>query len=82
MFVLGSAVIYVLPVMVSVFKGGGMEPITAWRISLGVFAVIGAVCCIIPAFVVNEKDYIECIGPLRGCRCYGAAAAGFSHQDW
>ena len=59
MFVLGSAVIYVLPVMVSAFKGSGMEPITAWRIALGVFAVIGAVCCIIPAFVVNEKDYIE-----------------------
>ena len=59
MFVLGSAVIYVLPVMVSAFKSGGMEPITAWRIALGVFAVIGAICCIIPAYIVKEEDYIE-----------------------
>lgn len=59
MFVLGSAVIYILPVMVSAFKGSGMEPITAWRIALGIFALLGAICCVIPAFVVNEKDYIE-----------------------
>lgn len=59
MFVLGSAVIYVLPVMVSAFKGGGMEPITAWRIAFAVFAVIGAICCIIPAHIVKEEDYID-----------------------
>lgn len=59
MFVLGSAVIYVLPVMISAFKAGGMEPIVAWRVSMAIFAAIGAVCCLMPTLVVKETDYIE-----------------------
>jgi len=59
MFVTGSAVIYVLPVMISAFKAGGMEPIVAWRISMAIFAAIGAVCCLMPTLVVKERDYIE-----------------------
>ncbi len=59
MFVTGSAVIYVLPVMISAFKAGGMEPIVAWRLSMAIFAAIGAVCCLMPTLVVKEKDYIE-----------------------
>ena len=59
MFVTGSAVIYVLPVMISAFKAGGMEPIVAWRLAMAIFAAIGAVCCLMPTLVVKEKDYIE-----------------------
>lgn len=59
MFVLGSAVIYALPVMVSSMRAGGMEAIRAWRISLAVFAALGAVCAIIPALAIREKDYVE-----------------------
>lgn len=67
MFVLGSAVIYALPVMVGAFKGSGMAPVWAWRAALGIFAVIGAVCAIVPSFLVKERDYVEgksCYMPL------------------
>ena len=58
-----------------------MEPITAWRISLGVFAVIGAVCCIIPAFVVNEKDYIETYKTKKTTMLENMKAA-FSYKEY
>ncbi len=67
MFVLGSAVIYVLPVMVSAFRGAGMEAVWAWRASLAIFAVIGAVCAITPSFLIDERAYVEgksCYMPL------------------
>ena len=67
MFVLGSAVIYALPIMVGGFKGAGMTPVAAWRAALAIFAVIGAVCAIVPSFLVNEREYVEgksCYMPL------------------
>ena len=67
MFVLGSAVIYALPVMVSGFRGAGMEAVWAWRAALAIFAVIGAACAIIPSFLIRERDYVEgksCYMPL------------------
>lgn len=59
MFVIGSAVIYVLPTMVSLMRKSGMEAITAWQISMAVFAVLGAICAIIPALVIKENEYVE-----------------------
>lgn len=67
MFVLGSAVIYALPVMVGGFKGMGLAPVWAWRGALAVFAVIGAVCALVPSFLINERDYVvgkSCYMPL------------------
>ena len=67
MFVLGSAVIYILPVMVSSLRSSGMAAITAWRISLAVFAVLGGVCALIPSLAIKEKDYVEsksCYKPI------------------
>lgn len=59
MFVIGSAVIYVHPMLVSMFKAQGMETVWAWRAAFAVFAVLGAICAIIPAFAVKENDYVE-----------------------
>lgn len=67
MFVLGSAVIYVLPVMVSALRGSGMEAVWAWRASLAAFAVIGTVCAIVPSFLIDEREYVagkSCYMPL------------------
>ena len=67
MFVLGSAVIYALPVMVGGFKGAGLAPVWAWRWALAIFAVIGAACALIPSFLINERDYVvgkSCYMPL------------------
>jgi GPH family glycoside/pentoside/hexuronide:cation symporter len=67
MYVLGSAVIYALPVMVSAFQGGGMTAIASWRLALSIFAGIGAVCALVPSFIIREKDYVQaksCYTPL------------------
>lgn len=58
-FVIGSAIIYVLPVMVSVCRSRGMAALDAWQLSFGVFAVIGCAALLIPAFVIRERDYVE-----------------------
>ena len=67
MFVLGSAVIYALPVMVGAFEGG-MAPVAAWRAALAIFAVVGAVCARVPSVVNREPDKVEsksCYIPLH-----------------
>jgi GPH family glycoside/pentoside/hexuronide:cation symporter len=58
-FVIGSAVIYVLPVMVSAFRGSGLSALDAWQLSFGIFAAIGLVALLIPAFTIKEGDYVE-----------------------
>jgi GPH family glycoside/pentoside/hexuronide:cation symporter len=58
-FVIGSAVIYVLPVLVSLFRSRGLSALNAWQLSFGIFAGLGAVAAIIPAFSINEKDHVK-----------------------
>jgi acetylornithine deacetylase/succinyl-diaminopimelate desuccinylase-like protein/Na+/melibiose symporter-like transporter len=58
-FVIGSAVIYVLPVLVGLFRSQGLAAISAWQLSFGIFAVLGAASAVIPAFSIKEKDYVE-----------------------
>jgi GPH family glycoside/pentoside/hexuronide:cation symporter len=58
-FVIGSAVIYVLPVLVSAFRGSGLTALTSWQLSFGIFAAIGLIALIIPAFTIKEGDYVE-----------------------
>lgn len=59
MFVIGSAVIYIHPVLVNMFKGQGFDVLMSWRLAFGVFAVLGALFALVPAFVIKEEDYVE-----------------------
>ena len=63
-FVIGSAVIYMLPVMVSVFRANGISAMNAWQLSLGIFALIGCAAHTAPAFVIRERDYVR---PQESC---------------
>jgi GPH family glycoside/pentoside/hexuronide:cation symporter len=58
-FVIGSAVIYALPVMVSVFRANGFSALDAWQLAFGIFALAGFIALLIPAFVIRERDYVE-----------------------
>jgi GPH family glycoside/pentoside/hexuronide:cation symporter len=58
-FVVGSALIYVLPLITSALRGSGVSALTAWQVAFGIFAVAGAIALIIPAFAIKEKDYVE-----------------------
>lgn len=59
MFVIGSAIIYVHPVLVTLLKAQGLETVWAWRAAFAVFAALGAICALIPGFILKEQDYVE-----------------------
>jgi Na+/melibiose symporter and related transporters len=66
-FVIGSAVIYVTPVIRNVLIAQGMSELHAWRWAFAIFGIIGAVFALIPAFFVRENDYVvekPCYVPL------------------
>ena len=62
-FVTGSALGYVSPLIVSAFKGAGMETLSAWRTTFGIYTFIGIILVLIPAYTIREKDYVHSIIP-------------------
>jgi GPH family glycoside/pentoside/hexuronide:cation symporter len=58
-FVVGSALIYVLPVITAALRGNGVSALSSWQAAFGIFAFIGAIALIVPAFAIKEKDYVE-----------------------
>ena len=62
-FVTGSALGYVSPLIVSAFKGAGMETLSAWRTTFGIYTFIGIILLLIPAYTIREKDYVHSIIP-------------------
>ena len=55
-FILGSTVAFALPNLAGLFEGT-YGYITSFRIAVSIFALIGIICMLIPAFLINEKDY-------------------------
>lgn len=62
-FVTGSALGYVMPLIVSGFKGAGMVTLSAWRLTFGIYTAIGIILLLIPAFTIREKDYVHSAVP-------------------
>jgi len=58
-FVLGSAVIYLTPVLKSYILGMGFSELEAWRIAFVSFSILAGICAFIPAFKFKEKDFVE-----------------------
>lgn len=58
-FVIGSAVIYVTPLIKGALMANGMSELHAWRWSFAVFGAVGAVFALIPALTVRERDYVD-----------------------
>jgi GPH family glycoside/pentoside/hexuronide:cation symporter len=58
-FVVGSALIYVLPLITSALRASGISALSAWQIAFGIFSLAGAAALVIPAFTIKEKDYVE-----------------------
>ncbi|MDR1411516.1 MAG: MFS transporter [Spirochaetaceae bacterium] len=58
-FVIGSAIIFALPVMVSAFRSEGLSALDAWQLSFGIFALVGCAALLVPAFIIREQDYVE-----------------------
>lgn len=58
-FVVGSAVIYVTPLIKSAMMAGGVSELWAWRWSFAIFGAVGAVFALIPVIFVREKEYVQ-----------------------
>lgn len=63
MFVTGSAVGYVTPMIVSMFKSFGLPVVSAWRATFAVFTVVGIILLMIPALMIKEKEYVDSVRP-------------------
>lgn len=62
-FVTGSALGYVTPLIVNGFKSAGVQTLSAWRATFGIYTVIGIILLLIPAFTIKEKDYVHSVIP-------------------
>lgn len=58
-FLLGTALAYGAPFIWDIFISGGMERIAAIRLTFIILALIAFICMMIPALLINEKDYIK-----------------------
>ena len=62
-FVTGSALGYVSPLIVSLFKSAGLATLWAWRTTFGIYTLIGIILLMIPACTIREKDYVHSVLP-------------------
>lgn len=62
-FVLGSMVGYATTAIVSIIKSFGLSALASWRITFGIFTVIGVVLLLLPTFTIREKDYVSSVQP-------------------
>ena len=56
-FVIGSAVVYVAPILRSVFVGLGVTPLNYWRGVFIVMSLIAGIFALVPAWTFPEKKY-------------------------
>ena len=59
LFVIGSAVIYITPIIKNILVGKDYSELFAWRAAFLVFGVLGALAAFISSFSVKEEDYVR-----------------------
>jgi GPH family glycoside/pentoside/hexuronide:cation symporter len=59
LFVIGSAVIYVTPIIKNALVSAGYPELTAWRSAFLVFGVLGAASAFVSSFSIKESDYVK-----------------------
>lgn len=79
-FIVGTAVGYAAPVIWGVMINGGMERITAMRITFAILALIATICMLVPAFGINEKDY--CNAKPSESSMFSSLAKTFKNRDF
>ncbi len=63
-FIVGTAVAYAAPVVWGILEAP-LGRVTAMRTTFVIFAIIALICLLIPAFLINEKDYVKAV-PVEG----------------
>lgn len=63
LFVTGSAMGYVTPVFVTLWKNAGLAAEQAWRYTFLCYTVVGVLLLLVPAFLIDEKKYVHSVKP-------------------
>lgn len=63
LFVVGSALGYVTPLLVSLMKRAGLETLWAWRATFAIFTLIGVVLLLLPGLTIKETEYVHSVRP-------------------
>ena len=58
LFVIGSAVIYITPIIKNALTANGYSELFAWRAAFLVFGILGALTAFLSSFSVREEDYV------------------------
>ena len=57
-FIVGTAFAYVAPVIWGALEGS-MGRVPAMRVTFAAMAVVAFICMLVPAFAINEKEYVQ-----------------------
>jgi len=79
-FVAGSALIYMTPIPVNIFKNAGMSAISAYQLTFTILTAIGVILLLISAFCINEKDYAE--SKIDSIKLFPAVKAAFKNEEF
>lgn len=63
LFVTGSALGYMTPLFVNLMKMSGFTPVVAWRMTFGMFTILGIILLLIPAYAIKETEYVNSVRP-------------------
>lgn len=74
-FVTGSALGYVSPLIVSLFKSAGLATLWAWRTTFGIYTLIGIILLMIPACPSGKRT--TCTPCSRTCRWVSRSGTRF-----
>ena len=82
-FILGTAISYLAPVVWTAFMARGMERIFAMRLTFGIFCALAVALMLVPAYTLNEKDYVQDCGQNPDqAGMLSSLAKTFSNKDF
>ncbi|MEG2104437.1 MAG: MFS transporter [Oscillospiraceae bacterium] len=81
-FVTGSALGYVTPLIVSLLKKSGLDPVWAWRSTFAMFTVLGIILLLVPVLLIKERDYVRSVQPTVSLTASIKHAFANRHFRW
>lgn len=82
-FIVGTAISYLAPALWTAFISRGMERIFAMRLTFGLFSALAVALMLVPAYTLNEKDYVQestAVGEQGSM--FSSLAKTFSNKDF
>lgn len=82
-FIVGTAISYLAPALWTAFISRGMERIFAMRLTFGLFSALAVALMLVPAYTLNEKDYVqESTAVGEQGTMFSSLAKTFSNKDF